>query len=233
MEVAVGLVNLLTEGEDRSRKYLPPDGAGRAERISALFKSAGGRREVTIAEAEAFGSVAAGLREVFEFVAAGDVDAAAIAVNEMLDDTGARPAFWASYWGCTLGSLLPMILGAMVGLAAPKGGLFSLIPSVRAFNQSFYTFNSLNAYILKGEGAQGMDMTFVTLMTRAGDEPDAGGAQFGDQVEELLRHQRLDGGSVIGPPAFADGREMGAERNEGLARPGRGSDDDMRAAHRF
>jgi len=31
-------------------------------------------------------------------------------------ETGARPAFWASYWGCTLGSLLPMILGAMVGL---------------------------------------------------------------------------------------------------------------------
>jgi microcin C transport system substrate-binding protein len=51
--------------------------------------------------------------------------------------------------------------------------LFSLIPSVRAFNQSFYTFNSFNAYILKGEGAQGMDMTFATLMARANDEPDA------------------------------------------------------------
>jgi NCS1 family nucleobase:cation symporter-1 len=38
-------------------------------------------------------------------------------------DTGVRPAFWASYWGCTLGSLLPMVLGAMVGLAAPKGNL--------------------------------------------------------------------------------------------------------------
>jgi microcin C transport system substrate-binding protein len=60
-----------------------------------------------------------------------------------------------------------------VNTAAPKGGLFSLIPSVRAFNQSFYTFNSLNAYVLKGEGAQGMDMTFATLMARAGDEPDA------------------------------------------------------------
>jgi microcin C transport system substrate-binding protein len=60
-----------------------------------------------------------------------------------------------------------------VNPAAPKGGLFSLIPSVRAYNQSFFTFNSFNAYILKGEGAQGMDMTFVPLMTRAGDEPDA------------------------------------------------------------
>jgi microcin C transport system substrate-binding protein len=56
---------------------------------------------------------------------------------------------------------------------APKGGLFSLIPSNRAYNQSFQTFSSLNAYILKGEGAQGMDMTFVPLMVRANDEPDA------------------------------------------------------------
>jgi NCS1 family nucleobase:cation symporter-1 len=41
----------------------------------------------------------------------------------MPPDTGVRPAFWASYWGCTLGSFLPMVLGAMVGLAAPKGNL--------------------------------------------------------------------------------------------------------------
>jgi NCS1 family nucleobase:cation symporter-1 len=38
-------------------------------------------------------------------------------------DTGAAPAFWASYWGCTLGSLLPMIRGAIVGLAVPKDAL--------------------------------------------------------------------------------------------------------------
>ena len=57
--------------------------------------------------------------------------------------------------------------------AAPKGGIFSLIPSVRAYNQSYQTFNSLNAYVLKGDGAQGMDMTFAPLMVRASDEPDA------------------------------------------------------------
>ena len=33
---------------------------------------------------------------------------------------------------------------------APKGGVFSFIPSVRAYNQSYFTFSSLNAYILKG-----------------------------------------------------------------------------------
>jgi microcin C transport system substrate-binding protein len=60
-----------------------------------------------------------------------------------------------------------------VNVDAPKGGEFSTIPSVRAYNQSFQTFNSLNAYILKGEGAQGMDMTFAPLMVRANDEPDA------------------------------------------------------------
>src|SRR5712671_1513377 len=60
-----------------------------------------------------------------------------------------------------------------VNVNAPKGGLFSTVPSGRAYNQSFQTFNSLNAYILKGDGAQGMGMTFATLMARAGDEPDA------------------------------------------------------------
>ena len=60
-----------------------------------------------------------------------------------------------------------------VNVAAPKGGMFSFIPSVRAYNQSYQTFNSLNAYVLKGDGAQGMDMTFAPLMVRANDEPDA------------------------------------------------------------
>ena len=60
-----------------------------------------------------------------------------------------------------------------VNLAAPKGGVFSTIPSSRSYNQSYQTFNSLNAFILKGEGAQGMDLTFSSLMARSGDEPDA------------------------------------------------------------
>lgn len=30
--------------------------------------------------------------------------------------TGPRAAFWASYWGCTLGSALPMLLGAVIAL---------------------------------------------------------------------------------------------------------------------
>lgn len=56
---------------------------------------------------------------------------------------------------------------------APKGGVFSTIPSTGAYNQSLLTFNSLNAFILKGDGAIGMEMTFTSLMSRALDEPDA------------------------------------------------------------
>jgi microcin C transport system substrate-binding protein len=56
---------------------------------------------------------------------------------------------------------------------APKGGSFSQIGPDRQFNQNFLTFNSLNSYILKGDAAQGMELTFATLMVRCGDEPDA------------------------------------------------------------
>lgn len=71
-----------------------------------------------------------------------------------------------------------------VNVDAPKGGTFSTIPSSRSYNQSFQTFNSLNAFILKGDGAIGIEQTFTTLMTRSGDEPDAmyGLAASGVQV---------------------------------------------------
>jgi microcin C transport system substrate-binding protein len=56
---------------------------------------------------------------------------------------------------------------------APKGGAFSQIGPSRQYNQNFLTFNSLNSYILRGDAAQGMELTFATLMTSAADEPDA------------------------------------------------------------
>ena len=60
-----------------------------------------------------------------------------------------------------------------VNVSAPKGGTFSQVGSNRVFNQNFLTFNSLNIFILKGDGAQGMELTFASLMARAFDEPDA------------------------------------------------------------
>jgi len=56
---------------------------------------------------------------------------------------------------------------------APKGGTFSQIGPDQLYNQNFLTFNSLNTFILKGDAAQGMELTFASLMVRSGDEPDA------------------------------------------------------------
>ena len=67
---------------------------------------------------------------------------------------------------------------------APKGGTFSQIGPNREYNQNFLTFNSLNSYILKGDAAQGMDLTFAALMVRAGDEPDA---MYGLAAEKVRR----------------------------------------------
>ena len=51
---------------------------------------------------------------------------------------------------------------------APKGGRLALIgPAART------TFDSFNGFILKGDPAQGLDLLFDSLMTRATDEPDA------------------------------------------------------------
>ena len=96
-----------------------------------------------------------------------------------------------------------------VNLAAPKGGMFSLIPSSRAYNQSFFTFNSLNAYILKGEGAQGMDMTFASLMARASDEPDA---MYGLAAKSVrISPDKLNYSFTIRPEArFHDGTKLTA-----------------------
>jgi microcin C transport system substrate-binding protein len=56
---------------------------------------------------------------------------------------------------------------------APKGGAFSQIGPGTIYNQNSQTFNSLNSYILRGDAAQGMELTFASLMARAEDEPDA------------------------------------------------------------
>jgi microcin C transport system substrate-binding protein len=56
---------------------------------------------------------------------------------------------------------------------APKGGVFSATVTSRLFNQNFNTFNSLNSFILKGDAAKAMELTFANLMTSAEDERDA------------------------------------------------------------
>ena len=60
-----------------------------------------------------------------------------------------------------------------VNPAAPKGGEIALQVSSTSGNQNFTTFNTLNVYILKGDGAAGMAAIFDSLMAGSGDEPDS------------------------------------------------------------
>lgn len=56
---------------------------------------------------------------------------------------------------------------------APKGGTLALQIKQSIGNQNFDTFNTLNIFVLQGDGAAGMTATFDTLMSGSGDEPDA------------------------------------------------------------
>ena len=55
-----------------------------------------------------------------------------------------------------------------VNPAAPKGGTFSQLAGTGT-----NTFNSFNGFVLKGDPALDMALTFASLMARAEDEPDA------------------------------------------------------------
>ena len=93
---------------------------------------------------------------------------------------------------------------------APKGGTFSQIGPSRQFNQNFLTFNSLNSYILRGDAAQGMELTFATLMVRSGDEPDA---MYGLAAAKVRRStDGLNYRFFIRPEAkFHDGTRLSAQ----------------------
>jgi microcin C transport system substrate-binding protein len=56
---------------------------------------------------------------------------------------------------------------------APKGGQITLQVSGLSGNMNFTTFNTLNDFILSGDGAAGMESIFDTLMASNGDEADS------------------------------------------------------------
>ena len=56
---------------------------------------------------------------------------------------------------------------------APKGGTIVLEPTSAGLNQNFTTFDTLNIYILRGDGAAGMGLIFDSLMAGTLDESDA------------------------------------------------------------
>ncbi|ATZ27699.1 CGNR zinc finger [Streptomyces lavendulae subsp. lavendulae] len=93
LEQAVALVNALTDGEARGRPYTAPRGAELADAIEAAVPRAAASlpRAVDAAQAEYFVAAAGRMREVFRAMQDGEVDAAAVTVNDLLRDTGARP----------------------------------------------------------------------------------------------------------------------------------------------
>ena len=72
-----------------------------------------------------------------------------------------------------------------VNPAAPKGGAVSLQLTSTFGNQAFDTFNTLNVYVLKGDGAAGMNLDLRqpdgARLRRAGRHVRAGGAERGDE----------------------------------------------------
>jgi len=129
IRVAAELVNLLTPGEDRGRRYHPPEADERTKVVGAVLRAAGGRA-ATWEEAAELCFVAAELRGVFEAVSAGAVDGAAGRVNALLVRTGARPELeqhdgqsWHLHFHAA-GNSLPegWAAGCATGLAVVLGG---------------------------------------------------------------------------------------------------------------
>jgi predicted RNA-binding Zn ribbon-like protein len=92
LEAAVGLVNGLTPGESHGRQFETPTAAAGSLLVADVLTPYGGKRpQIRHEDAVELADVAARLRDAFEGVDAGHLDAAALAVNNLLTDFGARP----------------------------------------------------------------------------------------------------------------------------------------------
>jgi microcin C transport system substrate-binding protein len=92
---------------------------------------------------------------------------------------------------------------------APTGGLLSLQITGTSGNQNFDTFDTLNIYSWKGNGAAGMSATFDTLMSPNGDEPDSVYGLLAQSV--VVSGDKLDYRFRLRPEArFFDGSRVTA-----------------------
>lgn len=91
-EVAVGLVNLATSGQDGGTPYDAPDDRTLAAPVASLLAREGRPRpRVAARDVAVLRGVAERARVVFEAMAGCDVARAADVVNRLLRETGARP----------------------------------------------------------------------------------------------------------------------------------------------
>ncbi|MBM3608597.1 MAG: ABC transporter substrate-binding protein, partial [Alphaproteobacteria bacterium] len=124
-----------------------------------------------------------------------------------------RPGERESYGLSTFGELaLPEDFKhyGYVNPQAPKGGRLALnVTSTGAVNGTFETFDSFNTFILRGDGAAGMDYIYDTLMTGTGDEP---ASMYGLAAQRVRwSEDRLTYRFLLRPQArFHDGVRMTA-----------------------
>ncbi|MBX9741692.1 MAG: extracellular solute-binding protein [Beijerinckiaceae bacterium] len=98
---------------------------------------------------------------------------------------------------------------AYVNPKAPRGGTLSLQIKNTSGNQNFETFDTLNIYVFKGDGAAGMDATFDTLMSGTADEPTSMYGLVADRVK--ISADKLTYRFHIRPEArFHDGSRLTA-----------------------
>lgn len=92
---------------------------------------------------------------------------------------------------------------------APKGGRIVTQSPSRIYNQNFDTFDTLNMYVLRGNGAFGMGLTFASLMTGASDETSS---MYGYAAESVvISEDRLTWRFRLHPDAaFHDGSPITA-----------------------
>ncbi len=99
---------------------------------------------------------------------------------------------------------------AYVNPDAPKGGTLSLQVKQAGGNQNLETFNTLNIFTFKGDGAAGMDGIFDTLMTSTADEPDSAYGLVARAVK--ISDDKLTYRFLLRPEArFHDGSQLTAE----------------------
>jgi len=98
---------------------------------------------------------------------------------------------------------------AYVNPQAPKAGLLCVQITSTGGNQNFDTFNTLNIFSTKGDGAAGMSACYDTLMTGHGDEPDSAYGVIARAVRYSL--DKLTYRFLLRPEArFADGSKLTA-----------------------
>ncbi|MFE9427371.1 CGNR zinc finger domain-containing protein [Kitasatospora sp. NPDC006697] len=91
LAVSVSLVNALTDGGQRGRRYTAPTGDALPGAVAAALPATADRTPVHPAQAAQLAETARQLRLVFEAVEEQRIDDAATAVNALLLGTGARP----------------------------------------------------------------------------------------------------------------------------------------------